>query len=96
MILCLLLVLIKSILREEMHALWNGGGKLLTGFLKAKEMGSIVLSFLEHWNIRKHRNKCVFKGKQPCLAYLEEGFREELHLWCLAGAKNLRALFDPR
>jgi hypothetical protein len=31
---------------------------------------------------------------------LESGFREELHLWILAGAKNLRSLylrslFDP-
>jgi hypothetical protein len=40
-------------------------------------------------------NQDVFEGKYPCVSSLEEGFRDELHLWRLAGAKNLTAMFDP-
>jgi hypothetical protein len=42
-----LLVLIISVLREGILVLWTGGGKLLTGSIKTRERGSVVLSFLE-------------------------------------------------
>jgi hypothetical protein len=43
----------------------------------------------------KHRKICVFDGARPSLNTLVDEFKEELHLWSLAGAKNLRTLFDP-
>jgi hypothetical protein len=63
---------------------------------KSKRKGFNNIIILGAWNILKHRNKCVFEGKHPSLSSLEEGFRHELHLWRLAGAKNLRAMLDPR
>jgi hypothetical protein len=53
--------------------------------------GIIIIGGWSFGNIKK----CVFHGKRPCLSSLEEGFRDELQLWLLVGAKNIRNLFDP-
>ncbi|GJN32195.1 hypothetical protein PR202_gb20679 [Eleusine coracana subsp. coracana] len=39
-----------------------------------------------------HRNSCVFEGSSPSLSVLLRLLADEHHLWCLAGAKGLRAL----
>ena len=55
-----------------------------------KGLNSIVI--LGAWVIWKHHNSCVFDGARPCINDLLRMFREEQHLWCLAGAESLRAL----
>ncbi|GJN28881.1 hypothetical protein PR202_gb17053 [Eleusine coracana subsp. coracana] len=40
----------------------------------------------------KHRNSCVFEGANPCLAELLRNFRDEQHLWSMAGAQRLASL----
>jgi hypothetical protein len=67
---------------------------------KRKGKGFYSIVILGAWSLWKHRNRCFFYGARSYLISLESGFREELHLWILAGAKNLRSLylrslFDP-
>ena len=51
-----------------------------------KGLNSIII--LGAWVIWKHRNSCVFDGARPCINDLLRMFREEQHLWCLAGARK--------
>ncbi|GJM94206.1 hypothetical protein PR202_ga10830 [Eleusine coracana subsp. coracana] len=44
------------------------------------------------WVLSKHRNFCVFDNKAPSISTLLRTFNEEHHLWCLAGARGMRAL----
>ena len=44
------------------------------------------------WILWKHRNACVFDGSAPCLQVALQAYRDEFHLWQVAGAKGLRAL----
>ncbi|GJN40287.1 hypothetical protein PR202_gb29485 [Eleusine coracana subsp. coracana] len=44
------------------------------------------------WVLWKHRNACVFDGVQANMTELLRVFNEERHLWCMAGARGLRAL----
>jgi hypothetical protein len=71
---------------------WRGALSLIP---KGKKKGFNSVAILGAWSLWKHRNKCVFDGASPCLANLVEGFREEQQNWSLAGAKNLKTLFDP-
>lgn len=42
------------------------------------------------WN---HRNRCVFYGIQPNLDGVMITVRYELHLWSMAGARDVSHLF---
>ena len=55
-----------------------------------KGLNSTII--LGAWVIWKHRNACVFDGARPCINSLLRAFRDEQHLWCLAGARRLRTL----
>jgi hypothetical protein len=58
-----------------------------------QQVEACIIAYLQIKSI--FANQDVFEGKYPCVSSLEEGFRDELHLWRLAGAKNLTAMFDP-
>ena len=57
---------------------------------KKKGLNSIII--LGAWTIWKHRNACVFECEQPSISGLLREFKEGYHLWCLAGARDLREL----
>ncbi|GJN35743.1 hypothetical protein PR202_gb24546 [Eleusine coracana subsp. coracana] len=44
------------------------------------------------WVIWKHHNSCVFDSAWPSMNELLCVFREECHLWALAGAQGLKEL----
>jgi hypothetical protein len=57
---------------------------------KKKGFNSVVI--LVAWIIWKHRNACVFQGAQPSMVNILQEFRDEHHLWGLAGARGLLSL----
>ncbi|KAF8662664.1 hypothetical protein HU200_056266 [Digitaria exilis] len=59
---------------------------------KEKRTGINTIIILAAWVLWKHRNSCVFDNTRPNIAALLSIFSEERHLWCLAGARGLRAL----
>jgi hypothetical protein len=63
-------------------------------FLKAKERSLIVWSS-SGLGAFGSIEMCIFDRARPCLSTLEDGFKDDLQLWFLAGAKNMRTLFDP-
>jgi hypothetical protein len=69
--------------------------KALVKIHKRKRKGFNSIVILGAWSLWKHRNRCIFDGARPYLISLESWFREKLHVWILAGAKNLHSLFDP-
>ncbi|GJN16393.1 hypothetical protein PR202_gb03376 [Eleusine coracana subsp. coracana] len=44
------------------------------------------------WLLWKHRNLCVFEGANPCIEEMLCTFRDEHHLWSMAGARHLVSL----
>ncbi|GJN38389.1 hypothetical protein PR202_gb27425 [Eleusine coracana subsp. coracana] len=56
---------------------------------KQKRKGINTLIILTAWNLWKHRNSCVFEGASPNIAVCLRSFKDEHHLWCLAGAPGL-------
>ena len=48
--------------------------------------------YLGAWLIWKHRNSCVFDGGRPNLAHVISTFKEEAHLWAVAGARGVSHL----
>ncbi|GJN41103.1 hypothetical protein PR202_gn00431 [Eleusine coracana subsp. coracana] len=44
------------------------------------------------WSIWKHGNDCVFERASPSAATILNAIKDEHGLWCMAGAKKLRAL----
>ncbi|GJN14131.1 hypothetical protein PR202_gb00915 [Eleusine coracana subsp. coracana] len=44
------------------------------------------------WLFWKQRNACVFEANMPSMVKILRTFDEEHHLWCLAGARDLRRL----
>jgi len=44
--------------------------------------------------IWKHRNACVFEGASPNVNALVQEIRDEANLWCMAGAKGLRHIWQ--
>jgi hypothetical protein len=68
---------------------WKRAGRKLP---KQHKKGFSSLVMLGAWILWKHRNACVFDGSAPCLQVALQAFRDELHLWQVAGAKGLRAL----
>jgi len=59
---------------------------------KDKWKGFNALVVLGAWIIWKHRNACVFEGGRPSLDNLFQAFKDEHHLWCLAGAQSLNSM----
>ena len=59
---------------------------------KDKRKGFNTLVVLGAWIIWKHQNACVFEGARPSLDNLFQAFKDEHHLWCLAGAWSLNSL----
>jgi len=59
---------------------------------KQHRKGFNSLCILGAWILWKHRNACVFEGASPNLQVAVQAFKEESHLWQLAGAKRLIAL----
>jgi len=59
---------------------------------KDKRKGFNTLVILGAWLLWKHRNACVFEGDRPNLNRLLQAFKDEHHLWCLAGARSLSSL----
>jgi len=59
---------------------------------KQHKKGFNSLVMLGAWILWKHRNACVFDGSAPCLQVAQQAYRDEFHLWQVAGAKGLRAL----
>jgi len=62
--------------------------------LDKKGFNSVII--LGAWSLWKHRNSVVFDKIQPSLRTVLRAFDDEPHLWCFAGAKNLRARVQPR
>ncbi|WVZ85337.1 hypothetical protein U9M48_032277 [Paspalum notatum var. saurae] len=55
-----------------------------------KGLNSVIV--LGAWSIWNHRNRCVFNGIQPNLNEVLVLFRDELHLWSVAGARGISNL----
>ncbi|GJN36647.1 hypothetical protein PR202_gb25527 [Eleusine coracana subsp. coracana] len=51
-----------------------------------------MLVIMGAWLLWKHRNACVFDRISPSLEVLFHTFKDEHHLWCLAGARSLSSL----
>jgi len=63
---------------------------------KQQKKGFNSLIILGAWILWKHRNACVFEGSTPNLQRALQEFKDERHLWLLAGAKRLAALGEGR
>ncbi|KAF8756308.1 hypothetical protein HU200_011130 [Digitaria exilis] len=60
--------------------------------LKQHKKGFNSLVILGAWILWKHRNACVFDESAPNLQSAILAFRDELHVWQVAGAKGLADL----
>jgi len=61
-------------------------------FVKAQRKGFNSMVILGSWTLRLHRNGGAFDGATPSLAKAQHSFKEELSLWCFAGARKLQKL----
>jgi len=59
---------------------------------KAQRKGFNSMVILGSWTLRLHRNGGAFDGATPSLAKAQHSFKEELSLWCFAGARKLQKL----
>lgn len=55
-----------------------------------KGFNSLVI--LGAWILGKHRNACILDGAAPSIQDALQAFKDESHLWQLAGARKLAAL----
>lgn len=76
--------------QDDTFAVWWKMASRQVAKGKKKGFNSIVI--LGAWLLWKQRNACVFVGASPNISILVKQFEDELHLWCMAGAKGLRAL----
>jgi hypothetical protein len=70
---------------------WSSSIKLAP---KELQKGLNTLVFLVAWEIRKHRNACVFEGAAPDVSVVLQNIANEDSLWCTARAKGLRYLLE--
>jgi hypothetical protein len=75
--------------REKSLANW---WRKATNRIPKEKKGLNTIIILGSWILWKHRNASVFEGSHPSITRLLEEFRDEHHLWCLAGARGLRTL----
>ncbi|GJN31862.1 hypothetical protein PR202_gb20313 [Eleusine coracana subsp. coracana] len=59
---------------------------------KEQKKGVNSLIILTAWSIWKHRNACVFEEVNPSVNTIMGAIKNELGVWCLAGARKLREL----
>lgn len=76
--------------RERSFADW--WRKVIKKVPKDLRKGVNSLIILGAWMIWKHRNACVFEGVAPSVNTIMRELKDELSLWCLAGAKKLLGL----
>jgi hypothetical protein len=62
---------------------------------KTNQRGFNSAVILGAWTLWNHRNKCIFDGISP-LTVAQHLFKDEMSLWCFAGACKLRELFFGR
>jgi hypothetical protein len=60
---------------------------------KNQKRGFNSLVILVAWWLWKHRNECVFDGASPNISISMQHIHEDVVLWGLAGAKDLRRLW---
>ena len=76
--------------RERCFADW--WRKVIKKVPKDLRKGVNSLIILGAWMIWKHQNACVFEGVAPSVNTIMRELKDELSLWCLAGAKKLLGL----
>ncbi|GJN00252.1 hypothetical protein PR202_ga17669 [Eleusine coracana subsp. coracana] len=59
---------------------------------KERKKGMNYVIILGAWILWKHRNPCVFDNVSPSITAALRMFKDEHHLWCLAGARRMQAL----
>ena len=61
---------------------------------KTQRKGFSSFVILGTWTLWNQRNKCVFDSAcaWPALLNVQHFFKEEMSLWCLAGAQKLQEL----
>jgi len=59
---------------------------------KKNRKGFNSFCILGVWILWKHRNACVFEGLALNLQAAVQAFKDEAHIWQLAGAKRLSTL----
>jgi hypothetical protein len=58
---------------------------------KRKGFNSLVI--LVSWRLWKQRNACVFDGVPPSIRNILQEIHEDVKLWRMAGAKDIRQLW---
>jgi hypothetical protein len=76
--------------REKSFADW--WKKVVKKTPKALRKGVNSLIILGAWMIWRHRNACVFDNVAPSVNTIIRELKDEVSLWCLAGAKKLQGL----
>lgn len=59
---------------------------------KEKRKGLNSLIILVVWSLWKHRNACVFDGRDPSVSVICQEVEAESRLWIMAGDKVLQEL----
>jgi hypothetical protein len=63
---------------------------MMIGAQSRKGLNSLIM--LGSWTIWKHRNNCVFQEQTPNVSSAFHVAKDEIFLWCVAGAKDIAAL----
>ena len=63
---------------------------MMVGAQSRKGLNSLIM--LGAWTIWKHRNNCVFQDRLPIVSSAFHVAKDEIFLWCVAGAKDMAAL----
>ena len=71
---------------------WAAASSRVTG-QNQKGLNSIIT--LVSWSLWNHRNRCVFDGISPNLAYVAASIKEEARQWSIAGARGISHLLAP-
>lgn len=66
--------------------------KAITSVPKERLKGLNSLIILVAWEVRKHRNACVFENARPNIQEVLQAISTESSYWCMAGASKLQEL----